>query len=245
MTDRYDRQIIIDGFGIGGQERLKHSRVLIAGAGGLGSAISIYLAIAGVGSLRIVDKDEVSLSNLNRQPLYQATDIGRRKAQAAEEKLRKLNPDIQVEGISGTITQHSVFQLVDDCDIIVDAMDNFPTRYALNRAALKRDVPFIYGGIYGLEGAVTTIIPGKTACLKCIFPESPRPATFPVLGAAPGIIGCLQAMEAIKYIVGIGDLLTNRLLIFDGFSMKFREVKLERYPQCPDCSPLAGSCTDF
>lgn len=239
--ERYDRQIRIDGLGTEGQEKLKQARVLIAGVGGLGSPLAIYLAIAGVGNLRIVDNDEVSLSNLNRQPLYGAEDIGRKKIEVAETKLRELNPDIKVEAVFETITEETVLPLVDGCDLILDAVDNFPARYVLNNAAIKMGVPFLYGGVYGLEGTMTTIIPGKTACLRCIFPDSPPLEIFPVLGGTAGIVGCIQAMEAIKYIVGIGDLLTNRLLIFDGFSMKFREVRLERNPQCPDCSPSAGS----
>ncbi len=234
--ERYDRQIRIEGFSIEGQEKLKRSRVLIAGAGGLGSPISIYLAIAGVGNLRIVDRDVIDLSNLNRQPLHQTKDISKKKAHSAEEKLRGLNPNIQVEAITEIITQDNAFQLSEGCDLILDAVDNYPTRYALNKAALRRGIPFIYGGIYELEGMTTTIIPGKTACLRCIFPEPPSSAIFPVLGVTAGVIGCLQAMEAVKYILGIGEALINRLLIFDGFAMRFREVKLIRNPQCPDCS---------
>lgn len=236
--ERYDRQIRIEEIGTKGQEKLKKSRILISGAGGLGSSISIYLAVAGVGYLRMVDQDEVSLSNLNRQMLYGNKDIGRKKAEAAKEKVESLNPHIHVEAIVGTITDDTVLGLVDDCDIIIDAMDNFPTRYLLNDAALEKNIPFIHGGVYGLEGALSTIIPGETACLRCIFPASPPTATPPVLGATPGTIGCLQAMEAIKYIVGIGKLLTNRLLIFDGLSMKFREIMLRRDPQCPSCASI-------
>ena len=239
--EKYDRQIRIDGLGTEGQEKLKQARVLIAGVGGLGSPLAVYLAIAGVGNLRIVDNDEVSLSNLNRQPLYGAEDIGRKKTEAAELRLQKLNPDIKVEAVFETITEETVSQLADGCDLILDAVDNFPARYVLNNAAIKKGVPFLYGGIYGLEGTMTTIIPRKTACLRCIFPDPPPSEIFPVLGSTAGILGCIQAMEAIKYIVGIGDLMTNRLLIFDGFSMKFREVRVESDPQCPDCSPSAGS----
>ena len=236
--ERYDRQILIDEIGIEGQEKLKKSRVLISGAGGLGSPISYYLAAAGVGTLRIVDQDEVSLSNLNRQILYQNKDIGRKKASAAQEKIGELNPDIQVEAIVDRITDGNVFDLSHGCDIILDALDNFPTRYLLNQAALNNNIPFIYGGVCGLEGALTTIIPGETACLRCIFPASPPPETAPVLGITPGTIGCLQAMEAIKLILGIGRLLTNRLLIFDGFNMRFKEIRLSRNPQCHSCATI-------
>ncbi len=236
--ERYDRQILIDEIGVKGQERLKQSRVLVSGAGGLGSPISLYLAAAGVGSLRIVDQDEVSLSNLNRQILYGNQDIGIKKAEAAEQRLRNLNPDIHVEAVAGRITEETVLDLADSCDIILDAMDNFSARYLLNDVALKKNIPFIYGGVCGLEGALTTIIPGKTACLRCIFPTSPPGAAAPVLGATPGAIGCLQAMEAIKYILGMGKLLANRLLVFDGFSMAFTEIRLNRNPRCSDCASI-------
>jgi adenylyltransferase/sulfurtransferase len=178
----------------------------------------------------------VDLSNLSRQILHHTQDIGKKKVQSAEETLRELNPDVHVEAIAETITQDNAFQLSEGCNLILDATDNFPDRYALNKAALQRGIPFLYGGVYGIEGMTTTIIPGKTACLRCIFPEPPPTTVSPILGVAPGIIGCLQALEAIKYLVGIGELLANRLLIFDGFGLKFREVGLTRYPQCPDCS---------
>lgn len=235
---RYDRQIRISGFGVEGQEKLKKARVLIAGVGALGTAISTYLGIAGVGCLRIVDGDVVELSNLNRQILHWTTDIGKKKTQSAEEKLREANPCIKVEAVAETISEDNIFELTAGCDLIMDAVDNYQTRYLLNRAALERGIPFIHGGVYGMEGMATTIVPGQTACLRCIFPEPPPPATIPVLGVIPGIIGCLQATEAVKYITGIGELLTNRLLVFDGSDIKFREVKLERDPQCPDCSSL-------
>ncbi|MFA4916489.1 MAG: HesA/MoeB/ThiF family protein [Syntrophales bacterium] len=235
--ERYDRHIRIEEIGIEGQEKLKNSKVLISGAGGLGSPIAIYLAAAGVGSLRIVDQDKVCLNNLNRQILYETGDIDRKKAESAKESLERLNPDIQVKAIVGSITEDNVFDMAEGCDIILDAMDNFPARYLLNDTALKKNIPFIYGGVYGLEGALTTIVPGETACLRCIFPEVPHPAaTVPVLGVTTAVIGSLQAMEAIKYIVGIGKLLANRLLIFDGFSATFQEITLKRNPGCPSCA---------
>jgi len=236
--ERYGRQILIDTIGAAGQEKLKKARVLIAGAGGLGAPISIYLAAAGVGFLRIVDLDEVSLSNLNRQILYKTEDQGHKKAPAAASVLAKLNPHIRIEGIVERITADNVLQLAEGCILIIDAMDNFSTRYLLNQTALKMRIPYIYGGIHGLEGALTTIIPGKTACLKCIFPSAPPPSVVPVLGATAGVIGTLQAMEAIKYITGAGDLLTDRLLTFDGFSMKFREINITPDPACACCAEL-------
>ena len=236
--ERYGRQILIDEIGIEGQEKLKKANVFIAGAGGLGAPIALYLAAAGVGSLRIVDLDEVSLSNLNRQILYKTGDQGRKKATTAASVLAELNPNIRIEGIVDTITSDNVSQLAEGCILIIDAMDNFSTRYLLNQTALTMRIPYIYGGIHGLEGALTTIIPGKTACLKCIFPSAPPPSRVPVLGATAGVIGTLQAMETVKYITGAGDLLTNRLLTFDGYSMKFREMKISPDPECACCAGL-------
>ena len=232
---RYDRQMMIDGFGLEGQQKLKKAKVFIAGAGGLGSPISIYLAVAGVGHIRIIDRDVVDLSNLNRQILHWHQDVGRAKADSAGAKLRGLNPDIKVEAIREEITAANVAQLIEGFDVVVDAMDNFPTRYLLNATAINRKLPFFHGGIYGMSGNATTIIPGKTPCLRCIFPEPPPSEKFPVIGVAPAVIGCIQATEVIKYIVGIGNLLTNRLLMFDGANMEFTEVRIKRKPACEDC----------
>ena len=235
---RYNRQIIMDRFGVEGQEKLKSAKVFVAGAGGLGSPVSIYLTVAGVGKLRIVDRDTVELSNLNRQILHWEKDIGVTKASSAGEKLRQMNQNIEVETMVETITEDNISQLAEGYDLIVDAMDNFPTRYLLNKTAIERKIPLFHGGIYGLSGIATTIIPGETPCLRCIFPEAPPPEKFPVVGVAPAIIGCIQATEVIKYIVGIGNLLTNRLLIFDGLNSEFREVRPSRAPNCVDCAPI-------
>jgi len=234
--ERYNRQLLIEDLGIEGQERLKKSKVFIAGAGGLGSPISIYLGAAGVGTLKIVDQDIISLSNMNRQILYNSIDIGRKKAYVAKEKLEALNPEIKVEVVSKTITKDNIFEFIDGVDLIMDAMDNFPARYILNDAAFEKNIPFIYGGVYGLEGALTTMIPGKTVCLRCIVNDAPSESTPPVLGSAPGVIGCLQSIEAIKYLSGVGSLLKNRLMIFDGFNMRFREVKLSPDLRCSVCA---------
>lgn len=234
--ERYDRQIMIDGFGKEGQERLKRAKVFIAGAGGLGSPVSIYLAAAGVGRIRIVDDDRVEISNLSRQILHWDGDVGSSKAESAKEKLQRLNQNVQLEGISERITEDNILQLVADCDLIVDAMDNFPTRYSLNKAALAKNIPFLHGAVYGFEGRATTIIPGKTPCLRCIYPKAPAPEKFPVIGVAPAVIGCIQATEAIKYILGLGELLGGRLLVYDGLSLRFFEFKLKKDPECKECS---------
>jgi len=230
---RYDRQIKI--FGEEGQEKLKRAKVFIAGAGGLGSPVSIYLTVAGIGKIRMVDHDIVELSNLNRQILHWDNDIGKKKAESAEEKLKKMNPDVEVEVISKTIDAGNIDELVGDFDMIVDAMDNFPTRYLLNRTALAKNIPFFHGAVEGFYGQATTIIPGKTACLRCIFPEFPPPTTFQVVGVTPGIIGCIQATEVIKYILGIGSSLGNRLLMWDGLNAEMDELTVKKNPTCEDC----------
>ena len=230
---RYERQIRV--FGADGQERLKNAKVFVAGAGGLGSAISIYLAAAGIGRIRIVDHEKIELSNLNRHILHCDEDVGREKAASAEEKLKKINPDVSLEAISETIEENNVLELVDDFDLIVDAMDNFHTRYLLNRTAIVKNIPFFHGAINGLYGQATTIIPGKTACLRCIFPEPPPSMTFPVVGATCGVIGCIQVTEIVKYIVKMGSSLENRLLLWDGLNAKIDEIEIERNPSCEDC----------
>lgn len=236
---RYGRQLIIEGFGEEGQEKLKAARVVIAGAGGLGSVISIYLAVAGVGRIRIIDHDTVELSNLNRQILYGDGDIGKKKAQVARGKLQALNPEIAVEAVTETITEGNAFGLLRGFDAIVDAMDNLPTRYVLNKVAVGQKVPLFHGAVRGFEGRATTIIPGITPCLKCIYPRAPQPEVTPVIGVAPAVIGSIEATEVIKYILGIGELLTNRLLVYDGLNMEFMEIKLERHPDCEVCGQIA------
>ena len=237
--ERYDRQIMIEGFGEEGQEKLKRAKVFIAGAGGLGSTIALYLTVAGVGLIRIVDHDRVELSNLNRQILHWDKDIGKKKIDSALEKLKQINAGVKIEAIEETINESNVSRLVADSDLIVDAMDNLPTRYILNKAALEMNIPFFHGAVYGFEGRAMTIIPDKTACLKCVYRGRITPQEkFPVIGVTPAVIGCIQAMEVIKYIVGIGELLTNRLLTFDGLDMKFTEFKIKKDPNCEHCSQL-------
>ncbi|MDY6892109.1 MAG: HesA/MoeB/ThiF family protein [Chloroflexota bacterium] len=236
--ERYQRQILIEGFDEAGQEKLKQAKVMIAGVGGLGSPIAIYLTVAGVGHIRIVDNDVVEPSNLNRQILHWDNDISKAKVQSAREKLSQLNPNITVEALQETIAEDNVLELVGDCHLIVDAMDNFPARYLLNKAALTKRIPFFYGGINGLYGMATTLIPGETGCLRCIVNEAPPPMVIPVIGVTPGIIGCIQATEVIKYIVGNGKLLKNRLLLVDGLEMTFQEVECGIDPKCPDCGCL-------
>ena len=236
---RYDRQIMLYGFGEEGQEKLKKARVFVAGAGGLGSPVSIYLAVAGVGNLRIVDHDVVELSNLNRQILHWQENIKDKKVDSAQTKLSKLNPDIKVEGIAEMITEDNAGELVGDADIIVDAMDNLPTRYLLNKTAIDKNIPFVHGAVYGFEGRAMTVIPGKSACLNCVYHgiEVPK-VKFPVIGVTPAVIRCIQATEVIKYIVGLGNLLTGRLLNYDALSMTFNEFEINRDPNCKHCGNI-------
>ena len=236
--DRYDRQIMIGEIGQEGQEKLKRSRVVIAGTGGLGSPIAIYLTAAGIGMIRVIDHDQVALSNLNRQILHWEEDVGRKKVDSARMKLRNLNSAVEIEAIAETITEGNVSQLVDGCDVIVDAMDNLPTRYILNRCAIEKNIPFFHGAVNGFEGRVMTIIPGETACLRCMYRGPVPQEKFPVIGVTPAVIGCIQATEVIKYLVGIGKLMTNRLLIYDGLKVTFTEFRVNKNPNCDHCGSL-------
>lgn len=235
---RYGRQITIDRFGTLGQKKLRKASVLIAGAGGLGNAIAIYLAAAGTGKIGIVDHDSVELTNLNRQILYSAEDVGRKKTELTMERIKILNPEVEVIPISETIIEENALHLTNGYDLIIDALDNFLTRYILNNVSLRKDIPLIHGAVKGLEGRVTTLIPGETPCLRCIYPKSKRPEQVPVLGVTAAVVGSLQATEAIKYIVGFGVLLTNRLLIYDGLHMEFMTVKLKQRIDCKECKKI-------
>jgi len=231
--ERYKRQMLL--FGDTGQERLKKAHIFIAGAGGLGSPIALYLAVAGIGTLTVVDNDVVDQSNLNRQILHYDRDIGRKKTASAEEKLRAANPDITVKVIDATIDASNAGALIGNADGIVDAMDNYPIRYLLNDVAITKDIPLFHGGIRGFYGQATTIIPHKTACLRCIFPHAPPQEVVPVVGVTPGLIGMIQATEVLKYLLNDGELLTNRLFIWDGMQAHTEEIALERDPRCAAC----------
>ncbi len=230
---RYKRQMAIPDWGGKGQEKLKSATVVVAGAGGLGSSVMTYLAVAGVGTIRIVDNDEVELSNLNRQVLHGDSDIGKMKTDSAKESLQSLNPDIKIETASQFITEENASELIDGC-LIVDALDNLDARLVLNRESIRAGIPLFHGAVHGFEGRATTLIPGQTPCLQCLYQGS-LPGEVPVLGAAPGIIGCIQAAEVVKYILGVGELLLGRLLTYDGRYMKFGEVKFGKSPDCEVC----------
>jgi len=233
---RYSRQIMIPGFGIEGQKKLKASNVLIAGLGGLGSPVALYLAAAGVGHVTLIDMDEVNLNNLNRQIPHWDKDVGKEKVISALEKLRNVNTSVEFDVVNKKIDEANVLDLTAKHDVLIDALDNFQTRYVLNRAAIEHRVPLIHGAIYGYEGRLVTLFPGKTACLECIFPCVPHSKIFPVLGTTAGVIATLQSTEAIKYITSTGVNLTDEMLIYDGEMMKFDRVRISRNPNCISCS---------
>jgi len=232
---RYDRQLRIPEVGEAGQARLRQAKILIAGAGGLGAPVAFYLAAAGIGHIRIIDHDRVDRSNLNRQLLHWETDIGREKTESAKEKLGRLNPDVTIETVTSHINEDTITALVDTCDGIIDALDNFTGRYVLNRAARAFDIPFFHGAVQGFEGRATTIIPGKTACLACMPRGESGDTANPVIGITPGMIGCIQAAECIKYLLEQGRLLENRMIVYDGLEMTWKEFTLKRHPECPVC----------
>jgi adenylyltransferase/sulfurtransferase len=194
--------------------------------------------VAGIGHLRVVDSDTVDLSNLNRQILHWDEDVDKRKAESALGKLQRMNPSITVEASSEHIVEDNVRALVGNANAIVDCMDNFPTRYLLNQVAIERRIPLFHAAVYGMEARISTIVPGETACLRCLFPSAPPPETFPVVGAAPGLGATIQAMEVIKHFSGHGSLLKNRMLVFDGEASRFIDLTLQRDPNCPDCGHL-------
>ncbi|MCM8763019.1 MAG: HesA/MoeB/ThiF family protein [Candidatus Omnitrophica bacterium] len=234
--ERYNRQILLEDWGPEGQLKLKNACVFIAGAGGLGSPVSIYLAAAGVGNLRICDFGVLELSNLNRQILHDHSRLDKAKALSAKETLGKINPYIKIEVFHEKIEESSIAKLVGDASVIVDCLDNFPTRYILNEFAVRNKLVFVHGSIWGWEGRVTTMRFPQTACFSCVFPEPPPAGVFPVVGVTPGIIGCLQAAEVIKYLVGIGSPLYNELLLFNAKNMEFERLKVRPDPNCPVCA---------
>jgi adenylyltransferase/sulfurtransferase len=233
----YERQVAL--IGRRGQKKLKQAKVLLAGAGGLGTAVASYLTAAGIGYLEIVDRDRVRLSNLNRQILFSENDEGKSKAPALARRLRLLNPHIEIAAKAEDLVGADRQKRFSAYDVLVDALDNFPSRYVLNKAALEQGIPLIHGSIRGYYGQLTTVTAGLTACLRCLFPESPETEVLPVLGPVCGVIGCLQAMEVIKYLLGNGSLLMNRLLVFDGLRGAMETVELKRRPDCPDCGGAA------
>jgi sulfur-carrier protein adenylyltransferase/sulfurtransferase len=238
---RYSRHLIMPEVGMDGQLKLKQARVLMIGAGGLGAPLGLYLAAAGVGHLGIVDFDVVDFTNLQRQVTFSTTDVGRPKSEAAKERLAAMNPAIEITRYETRLTSENALDLFKDYDIIVDGTDNFPTRYLVNDACVLLGKPNVYGSIFRFEGQVSIFGAPDGPCYRCLYPEPPPPGLVPscaeggVLGVLPGIVGSLQAVETIKLILGAGDPLVGRLLLFDALGMKFRELKLKKNPECPLC----------
>ena len=237
-NERYNRQMILPSWGQEAQAALKHSCVFVAGAGGLGSPVALYLAAAGVGTLRICDAGDVKLSNLNRQILHAEDRIGQNKALSAVQTLQAVNPAVQVIPLCDTITADNVASLVGEARLMVDCLDNFQTRYILNDHAVKTGLPLVHAGVNGFAGQIAFIHPPQTACLACLVTEAPPPETFPILGATAGTVGCLEALEALKYLTGTGELLEGRLLFFDGETMQVQEVRFDRDPECRVCGSI-------
>lgn len=239
---RYSRQIILNDFGgVGGQEKLLNAKVLVAGAGGLGSPVLLYLAAAGVGTIGIADFDTVGLSNLNRQVLHFTGDVGRKKVDSAQEKLESLNPDIKIIKYPFRLDIHNIADVISEYDVVVDALDNFPARYLLSDCCYFSKKPLIEGAVVGYEGILMTIIPDQSPCYRCLYPEPPENGVLPtcndtgVLGMTTGMIGSLQALETIKVILGIGETLSGRILTFDGLALNVRTIPWKKREHCPLC----------
>ncbi|MCX7762786.1 MAG: molybdopterin-synthase adenylyltransferase MoeB [Candidatus Kryptonium sp.] len=250
---RYGRHLIMPEVGLDGQKRLKSSSVLIVGAGGLGSPLAFYLTAAGVGRIGIVDFDVVDLSNLQRQIIHTTKDVGRSKLESAKEKLEALNPNVEIETYNTQLTSENAFEIIENYDIIIDGTDNFPTRYLVNDACVILKKPNVYGSIFRFEGQASVFYSVMGPCYRCLYQEPPPPGLVPscaeggVLGVLPGIIGTIQALEAIKLILGVGEPLIGKLLLFDALKMKFRELKLRKNPQCPICgeNPTIKELIDY
>lgn len=253
QIERYSRQIILPNVGGKGQEKLLNAKVLIIGAGGLGSPCALYLVSAGIGKIGIVDSDAVELNNLQRQILHSTQNVGKPKVESAKERLNAINPDTEVILYKIRLTSENILEIIQGYDIIVDGSDNFPTRYLVNDACVLSKRPFSHGGIFRFDGQAITIVPGESACYRCLFPEPPPPGLVPscqeagILGAVAGVIGVIQANEVLKYILGIGELLTGKLLVFNALDSSFRQVKVPRDPKCPVCgeNPTITKLIDY
>ncbi|MGH2375066.1 MAG: molybdopterin-synthase adenylyltransferase MoeB [bacterium] len=240
QLSRYSRQIILEEMGVAGQRRLLDSKVLVVGAGGLGSPVSLYLAAAGVGTLGIVDGDKVDLSNLHRQIMHYTHDIGRPKTQSARRTLEDLNPDVKIIPFQTTLTSENAMEIIAQFDVVVNGSDNFPTRYLVNDACVLLGKPLVDASILKWEGQATVFLPGR-GCYRCLFPTPPPPGAVPscaeggVVGALAGYMGTLQAIETVKILLGVGDSLANRLLIYDALESEIRTLRWKRNPDCPVC----------
>ena len=241
QIERYSRHIILENVGGEGQQKLLDSSVLIVGAGGLGAPAGLYLAAAGVGTIGIVDADTVDLTNLQRQIIHHTDDVGKEKVHSAEAKMRAINPDITVQTHNLRIMAGNVRDIIREYNFVIDGTDNFAAKFLINDACYFEKVPFSHAGILRFDGQLMTVLPGRTTCYRCIFHSPPPANAVPscsqagVLGVLAGVIGSLQATEAIKYLLGIGDLLTDSLLTYNALSMEFRKVSLNRNPHCALC----------
>jgi len=238
---RYSRHLILPEVALEGQQRLKASRVLLIGAGGLGSPLALYLAAAGVGTIGLVDFDVVDVTNLQRQIVHGSKDVGRPKLESARDRLKDLNPHVHVEGFETRLTSENALEIVRDFDIVIDGTDNFATRYLTNDACVILGKPNVYGSIYRFEGQSSVFATEEGPCYRCLYPEPPPPGLVPscaeggVLGVLPGLVGTIQATEGIKLLLGIGEPLIGRLLLIDALTMQFRAMKLRKNPNCPAC----------
>ena len=238
---RYSRHLILPEVALEGQQRLKASRVLLIGAGGLGSTLALYLAAAGVGTIGLVDFDVVDVTNLQRQIVHGSKDVGRPKLESARDRLKDMNPHVHVEGYETRLTSENALEIVRDYDIVIDGTDNFATRYLTNDACVILGKPNVYGSIYRFEGQSSVFATEDGPCYRCLYPEPPPPGLVPscaeggVLGVLPGLVGTIQATEGIKLLLGIGEPLIGRLLLIDALSMQFRTMRLRKNPQCPAC----------
>ncbi|KUO52494.1 MAG: adenylyltransferase [Desulfitibacter sp. BRH_c19] len=237
---RYKRQLIMHDVGEEGQLKLRKTKVLVIGAGGLGSPVLFYLTAMGIGTIGIVDSDNVDLSNLQRQILHDTNKIGVNKVKSAKESLERLNPHINLVEYPFRITKNNCVPLISDYDIIVTALDNLTTRYLVNETCVSLRKPLVEAGVAGWEGLATTIIPGKSPCYRCIFPTMPEEneGEIGLIGCLPGVLGTIQAMEVVKLVLKLGNTLTNRLLVFDGLELTFSEFKMERNMNCPVCGNI-------
>jgi molybdopterin/thiamine biosynthesis adenylyltransferase/rhodanese-related sulfurtransferase len=250
---RYSRHLIMPEVGMQGQLKLKQAKVLLVGTGGLGAPLGLYLAAAGVGRIGLVDFDTVDYTNLQRQVLFGTSDVGRPKIEAAAGHLRNLNPEIQVDRFETRLTSENALDILRDYDIVVDGTDNFPTRYLVNDACVLLGKPNVYGSIFRFEGQITVFGYPGGPCYRCLYPEPPPPGLVPscaeggVLGVLPGIVGTIQAAETLKLIIGVGEALIGRLLLFDALSMTFRALKLRKNPECPVCGehPVVTKLIDY
>ena len=250
---RYSRHLIMPEVALDGQKKLKRARVLTIGAGGLGSPLAMYLAAAGVGTLGIVDFDVVDESNLQRQIIHGTSDLGRPKMESARDRIEDINPNVKVEAYEEALTSENALEIFEDFDVIVDGTDNFPTRYLVNDASVLTGKPNVYGSIFRFEGQASVFYAEEGPCYRCLYPEPPPPGLVPscaeggVLGILPGAIGTIQATETVKLILGIGEPLIGRLLLYDALSMRFREMKLRKDPGCPVCgeNPTVTELIDY